>query len=831
MVLNQWKVGGKPTSYAPFSTAQTGGTYATASVTITKGNYTLRFRAKSASSARLRLTDDASNDFFTDITLTTAYVTYERSFTSTSVQLFYIQDYLDRRNDIYIDSIELVYTPLPSLTINGIDGFQSGKWTLPSGTTVISDSEIEVTTGSSSVQVNYPSFTGVTGTQYVFKTDSPAIGFQIGAFNQFTYATTNTACFTVGQMTSNTTVGLTFQVLANQTVRIKNPMLHLGTVPVPYNPKTGDQMVMPIAKKNLINIGGSFVNRSFTGVGAKWNVGGSASTRIMSDFLTPIKSNTSYILSGIPSGYAVALHQTDSSGTNIIDSGWLVSNYTFTAASNASYVVIYVRLNPDASGILPGDALKLVNLQLEQGTIQTTFSPYKFQAGKLPQKLVPRKNMIDVLELGNIDTSGLNVASTVTSRTANFIPVTPNTVYTISKAINEWSTVRGYDSNKTFIGILRDLKDTGGSFTTQSNCTYIRVAFNHTLDIALASSIQIEQGGKASMYEPYQLIPPKPKSGLDLNGNLMYVQNPINLGTIANNNIAIEMLVYLRSYPAGTLTPNFVTEVFNSSTIQFNMYIDSAKKLKVGFYNNGSYKQAIDTVDFPLNTWIKVKGTYDGSTIRVYYNDVLAYSAAINQSLPVGNGSGWRIGRRWDVATNADCIDGIFKYVRVWSNNVLTMDYDFTNTRNIVGSTFIPNSVNMIPSFEDSRWTIHPNASLLGGDMLHHVATGGWELNRFILNLPAGSTYLVNSALGQISIDSYDATNTKTVIKSAGTTPYTFIVPTGSQRIEYICSQGTAGTYDYSRPQLYLLNGNEGTIYGSPAQSEKPPLRLLYPIR
>jgi hypothetical protein len=137
MALNLWKIGGQPTSFNPLPSGAVNYVFVNAKDLI------VRFYAKSNPSinngvAKLKIRDsNAANIVYCDLTPVRTF--YEVPISKhANANSIYLVDEMSL-NNIIIDSIELVQKPLPKLTINGIDGFQSGKWTLHANAQAVDD--------------------------------------------------------------------------------------------------------------------------------------------------------------------------------------------------------------------------------------------------------------------------------------------------------------------------------------------------------------------------------------------------------------------------------------------------------------------------------------------------------------------------------------------------------------------------------------------------------------------------------------------------------------------------------------------------------------------
>ena len=117
------------------------------------------------------------------------------------------------------------------------------------------------------------------------------------------------------------------------------------------------------------------------------------------------------------------------------------------------------------------------------------------------------KNLFDELwQSGNINAnSGIEEASTTARRSINYIPVQPNTTYTLSRTIGgNTLPVREYGKDKQYIGAQNPYQGYNSSlvrsYTTSSNVYFIRLV-DYVLDET--SKIMLEKGSTATTYEPY----------------------------------------------------------------------------------------------------------------------------------------------------------------------------------------------------------------------------------------------------------------------------------------------------------------------------------------
>jgi hypothetical protein len=255
MAINLWKLGGQPTSYfqLPISYVNF--------VTIKPfTDYVMKIKARSALSSPLSLGADFNVDLVVDgvsgiknISLSQSLQIFTFTINTKRTQRLYLLD-KNSIGDIFIDSVELVEKPLQKLTLNGIDGFLSGKWNLNSNAKVIDDEilELNATAGYQSSLLDLPfdgnvtysiSLTSIVGTQRIDVQCLNSVGAII-ATHVLTVTLFNTFISPVG--TTKLRINIGSGGIGKFT--FKRPMLNLGSIPIPYEKKRGDRMVMPVPK-------------------------------------------------------------------------------------------------------------------------------------------------------------------------------------------------------------------------------------------------------------------------------------------------------------------------------------------------------------------------------------------------------------------------------------------------------------------------------------------------------------------------------------------------------------------------------------------------------
>ena len=181
------------------------------------------------------------------------------------------------------------------------------------------------------------------------------------------------------------------------------------------------------------------------------------------------------------------------------------------------------------------------------GTSETKFKKLDLK-GNTTQTTYTGKNMLDTqyFEQGSIDGStGQNISNNQNGRGSNYIPVLPNTTYTLSANKNiHQLRLSEYQQDKTHI--KRDVSNqTVSSYTvtTSANTYFVRWSLNYdnsttvTQTIINSIDLMLEQNSTASSYEPYvgNIPSPNPNYPQDIHvasGNNKIIINNKNLFNI-----------------------------------------------------------------------------------------------------------------------------------------------------------------------------------------------------------------------------------------------------------------------------------------------------------
>lgn len=104
-----------------------------------------------------------------------------------------------------------------------------------------------------------------------------------------------------------------------------------------------------------------------------------------------------------------------------------------------------------------------------------------------------------------------------------------------------------------------------------------------------------------------------------------------------------------------------------SSNLNFTIGTNNAPtnyNIAVGFFN-GAWRSTTG-INYALNTWVHITGTYDGSVVRQYTNGTLADS--LNYVGTPASGGQIRINRRWDdVVSSGNLFDTNIAAVRIYN--------------------------------------------------------------------------------------------------------------------------------------------------------------------
>lgn len=209
--------------------------------------------------------------------------------------------------------------------------------------------------------------------------------------------------------------------------------------------------------------------------------------------MTAGKYSISAVNNYITSGKGIAIYNANTVNTEVYDRiGTLITNYDFgnTTLKSENRNLTQEQLNCDYMIISPTnkdcteEVLNNMKIMIEKGSNATGYEPYISQEADID---LHSYNLIDISQFqnGTIDGStGADASASGNARGENYIPVKPNTKYTISANIT-LSALRlsEYRSDKTHIQ-----RDVGGNvssytITTTANTYFLRWSLNYNNSI------------------------------------------------------------------------------------------------------------------------------------------------------------------------------------------------------------------------------------------------------------------------------------------------------------------------------------------------------------
>ena len=126
-------------------------------------------------------------------------------------------------------------------------------------------------------------------------------------------------------------------------------------------------------------------------------------------------------------------------------------------------------------------------------------------------------------------------------------------------------------------------------------------------------------------------------------------------------------------YYDGTNTgasPCIVTEVYPGSTGDINYFMgaldSSTTNLEAGYFNGGFQ---ITPAGYTLTSgnWYQIVGTYDGTQVKLYVNNILVGQATASGNQPISSQGGINLMRRWD---NAEYWGGKLAIVKIYDGDI-----------------------------------------------------------------------------------------------------------------------------------------------------------------
>lgn len=866
MAINLWKLGGKPTSYNPLPV----GFGNSVSLPIQK-DYIVTFKAKSLSSAMLRVSSfSVVNDIMVDQVLTPNFKNYYFTWKETEGGLFVLHD-LNSIGDIIIEGIELVQKPLPKLTINGIDGFQSGKWTLHANASVVDD-ETLILNQTANAQDSYCWIPCLPNTPYVFSFEGERPYFTThvakdGAVSQDFAFTTSPRIFTTSSNATFIRVAFAGLFGATGQFTFKRPMLNLGTIPAPFRKKTGEKMVMPVLKKNLFSVVTFFANQAFANMVE--NVG-NYGYKILNqsfdpNFMYDLKPNTNYTVSWKKDNQAqIRLEVSDLSGKyfdslNITDTGFV------TFKTNSSYKH-KIKLHAIA-----GTTFDFV--QYEEGTAATPYEPYAVQVNAKP-KLRPIPYSVTSNFVGEVSGDGRgNVAkgaySTIlenpssgvlfefTQSGHDFIRVLDGTLAISSRNISGQIAQHLFSFNVLNILEKRFGKSIWQGVTDVASKVAIakgllkKVSFNwYGYGNSPAGNRAIAEWWISGLSQWTQWGTNHTNNAVQKLSASIFATGDIPHTVDANG--FFHLLVYTNA--SDGVTPSTI----NTDYVELVLDVALPELLpaKRGLAFNGVNQNfrvpsmMVDAIEIDCKLDVDNGGVlfqrYGVSSVYQFVNGSNSGNVTVSRSgaLPLNERFKVRYSNFpventptsfMSNIVDANFVKGTLYKVTCYLSGAVVAEYDFENPSNLVGDKVIPNAKNLIPSFEDSRWSLHANTQVLGKDVLRLNGTATGQSSVFNTSSSPNQSYYFDFSKidGWYSIKSYSVTDVQLLIHISDSTVKkgSFTTPANTAYLKITHASPNTGTFDFIRPALYELSGKEGTIVGSPVRLNKTSKRSLYAKR
>jgi hypothetical protein len=488
MAFNLWTANGNDKEYAQLTSTAYHTTIRSIPVERNK-DYVIKFKAYSLSgTSQIRTSLFATTIKY--VTATKDLTEFIVEFNSgASIDAVFIYGY-NNANDIYIRDIEIVEKSLGKATINGIDGFRSGKWALHANAKSIDDETLELNaTASNSHSTLDAKAEG--NTRYTVNYEQTGAAYSIYEVNASGTVTVTHAgkssvySFTTALDTVTLRLYATNGGLGAGRFIFKRPMLNKGDILQPYEPKRGERMVLPVVGKNLINK--DTIQKDMFVTSTTGTVSASGNGNSATDFV-PLEPGETYTPTNISSigvaSTSAAFYGKNKEYITFLNYPTADSNIlkTFTVPANAYFARFTVK----------NDA---VDIQLEKGAVKTPFENYRVQRSQKSVK-IPKKNLFNketVTKGYALDLANGNIAINAPYSVSDFIEIKPGAAY-IKTPTNGYCY---YSSSKVFIGP----GGSGSSMVAYLNAAYVRI----TVPTADLDITQLEEGTVQTAYDPYKL--------------------------------------------------------------------------------------------------------------------------------------------------------------------------------------------------------------------------------------------------------------------------------------------------------------------------------------
>lgn len=846
MAINLWtSVGGGKSSYTAVDRTGTN-----ASIGI--GSFTLTFKARSVlgAGAILKVCDTNSDDINVSTPMTTQFKEYTYSFNSRTTQQLFLQDYPNGTSTIEVKDVVLVEKSTGKATINGVDGFLSGKWVINSQAKVIDDETLELTaTAGDKISeifidclpdTTYTFWNEVNTANRYYVAELDASGTKV-AEKSFTVANVYNT-FTTKSTTRQFNIKLyNPSITPTGTFLFKRPMFYLGSMQgIPYSKKTGDRMVKPIPtpKNNLLP---SFKSGewSFTAihtVNSDTSVTAAyAGGHQVSAVVVPVKPNTRYVAVGDFDTNVARLRVGKMDGSIIGGSAVGNNIMRFTTPSDA-YSVRLQFDNSITSGVSGVGTIRVENLVMEEASL-ITFGTDKLPV-KSPSVNLLKTNVSDWAAKGNFSGAGGGTYDALDriSPKERLIEVKSGRKYTLSLGAE-------------YQGIILDGATSSPSYANPLTFIPVEPKIRITIkridgapispnDIDKVQPILVE-GASAKPFQPFKLANKLSDSGMLFDG----VKSNLSIYGMPINTKAEFEATFKTSYPSSAhqmiidqYNPNVMT---GNNGYGYAIFVTDQGML--GF-RYGRLSRTF-TIPYDLRDGVKhsVRILKDGMILSVdldgarIWDEILTeqYYASDNAVEEVTIGA-----RRSSGNYTEMYFTGTIYSVKVTNLETgAVSDYKLDSL--LIDSIAVSKGQkNMLPSFDSGKWTLNSRTRVIGKDTLELDANATNQWSKIFVDVEPNTTYTfaigdISNPNSQVPIRFYAGdVRTWKATMTRGTAKYvTLTTDADTTRIEYEFSNGsTTGLTTFTRPVMYKASASDATI-ASVKQTLKQPARTLFAKR
>ena len=143
-------------------------------------------------------------------------------------------------------------------------------------------------------------------------------------------------------------------------------------------------------------------------------------------------------------------------------------------------------------------------------------------------------------------------------------------------------------------------------------------------------------------------------------------------------NFTIEVWHYYNNTHSGN-APCILSEIWAGTPINYTLgcATNSYATLQAAYYGTGGWHATNNSYSLPSTGWYHIVGTYDGTNLKLYINNVLTQTEA-SSATPESSSLGIHIMRRWDQSGEVDLWGGYLAVLRIYSG-ALTAEQVTTN--------------------------------------------------------------------------------------------------------------------------------------------------------